>query len=214
MRKTRIFGVVIAGGQARRMGGGLKCLSKVGDQRILDRITARLRPSVSALAINSNAHDEALLASNLPLISDQFEGFAGPLAGIHAAMLWARREGGLATDGVLTVASDTPFIPADYVDRLENSFSLRDVVLARSESGPHPTCGLWRLSLAEGLLAFLADGKRKIRVFAESHNHKYVDFPDIKCGNMDDVDPFFNVNTPEDLQEANKILAQLIKAGR
>ena len=175
------------------MGGGDKCLLPLADgQSLLARIVARLAPQVGPMALNANGDPSRFAAFDLPVLPDQIAD-AGPLAGVLAAMVWARGQG---CDAVVTVAGDTPFFPADLVARLAAGRGAAAVALAATDR-VHPVFGLWDVALAVALEAALADGTRRVMDFAAAQHAVTVDFP---VG--DGGDPFFNVNTPDDLRHA------------
>ncbi|MGI9393157.1 MAG: molybdenum cofactor guanylyltransferase MobA [Boseongicola sp.] len=193
------FGVILAGGQASRMGGGDKGLLPLGGTPLLTYVIERLKPQVADLALNANGDPARLKNFNLPVVPDSVGGFAGPLAGILAGLDWAEGKGGKL---LVTVAADTPFFPADLVPRLMLAAEEGDkpIVLARTTGGRHPTFGLWPVHLREDLRTALNDGMRRVVAWTETHGTGYADFP--TAG----FDPFFNVNTPEDLAEAEALL--------
>lgn len=194
-----IAGVILAGGRSSRMGGRDKALVELGGQCLLDRLSARFSPQVSELAINTNAElGEA--ARGHKLLPDRFAGFPGPLAGIHAGLCWAETMPGVTH--LATASVDTPFLPADFVARLAGACADgASVALARSDGRLHPTCALWPVALRARLDAFLEAGtSRKVMSFAEAAGYVAVDFPAIP------FDPFFNINTPEDLATAASFL--------
>src|SRR6056297_464416 len=189
------LGVILAGGQATRMGGGDKGLLPLGDGTILDQVIARLSPQVSALAINANGDPTRFTALGIPVLPDSIDGFAGPLAGVLAGLDWAAGEG---ASHIVTAAWDTPFFPTDRVQRLEAEPG--PITLARTPEGRHPTFGLWPVDLRDDLRAELLAGTRKVLAWTDRHGTSYADFDG-------DPDPFFNVNTPEDLAAAEELLA-------
>lgn len=198
-----IAGVILAGGLARRMGGGDKGLRAVGGMAMLDRVVARTRPQVGALALNANGDPARFAAYGVQVIADVVGGFAGPLAGVLTGMDWAR----VAMPGARWLASfptDAPFLPRDLVARLVGAVEAAgaDLVCATSGGQAHPVVGLWRISLAADLRAALVDeGERKIDAWTARHTLVHVDFP------TEPVDPFFNANAPEDLAEAERLIA-------
>src|SRR5262245_32826211 len=208
MEPTVIAGVVLAGGKSSRMGGTDKCLAAIAGRALLERVVERVRPQVSRLAINANGDISRFDGFGLPVIADRIGGLAGPLAGLHAALEWAK-----ALDGggshVLTVACDTPFLPHDLVERFVGALAVasRDCCVARSARGVHPVTGLWPVSMADGLGTELALDQRKASVWADRQKVVEVFFPAIEIGGRE-VDPFFNINRPEDLAEADALLAQ------
>ena len=198
-----IAGVILAGGLARRMGGGDKALLEVGGRSLLSRVIDRLRPQVGPMALNANGDPARFAAFGLPVIPDTVEGFAGPLAGILAGLRWAEAQG---CTHIASAAADTPFFPEDMVARLREA-SQREghpIALAATmdpERGlsEHPTFGLWPVSLADDLEQALQDGLRKVIVWTSRHGAARAVFEDAGAF------PFFNVNTPEDIETANQI---------
>jgi molybdenum cofactor guanylyltransferase len=209
-----IIGIVLAGGKSSRMGGGDKALLPLGGRPLLARVVARLRPQVAEIVLNANDDPGRFAAFGLPLVADCLAGQMGPLAGIHAGLAWAwanRPESSF----VITVAADTPFFPTDLVSRLRAATSMTDpkLVVARSENGVHPVFGLWPLSLAPLLEESLRRGARKALDFVAEHRAKEVVFPPIEIGGRA-VDPFFNINRPEELAEAEALLSVTAPASR
>jgi len=192
---TRPLGVILAGGLARRMGGGDKGLLQLGGATILDRVIDRLRPQVGGLALNANGDPSRFAELGLPVIQDSIEGYAGPLAGVLAGLDWAAGQGAMH---IVTAAWDTPIFPTDLVTRLEAEPG--PITLARTPEGRHPTFGLWPVALRDDLRAELLAGTRKVLAWSDKHGTSYADFDG-------DPDPFFNVNTPEDLAAAEELLA-------
>jgi len=192
---TGTLGVVLAGGLARRMGGGDKGLLPLGEATILDRVVARLAPQVAGLALNANGDPARFARLGLPVIPDSIEGYPGPLAGVLAGLDWAHAQGAAQ---IATAAWDTPFFPTDLVARLEAEPG--PITLARTPEGRHPTFGLWPVALRDDLRAELLAGTRKVLAWTDKHGTSYADFDG-------DPDPFFNVNTPEDLAAAEELLA-------
>lgn len=200
---SKIIGVILAGGLATRMGGQDKGLLQLHGQTILDRVVATLTPQVDTLLINANGPSERFDDYGLPVISDSKAGFLGPLAGVLAGMEFARAEG---FDWVATVAADTPFFPQDFVHRCQDVADNVHVpvVLASSFDAEknkymrHPTFGLWHVSLIANLTEALDSGVRKIVLWTDSVGGSEVRF-DRDSNNRD---PFFNVNTPQDLDKA------------
>ncbi|NNK79701.1 MAG: molybdenum cofactor guanylyltransferase MobA [Litoreibacter sp.] len=195
-------GVILAGGQSRRMGGGDKGLQMLGGQSLLSRVVARLEPQVSEIALNANGDPARFDAFGLPVIADSVEGFAGPLAGVLAGLDWAHERG---HTHIVTAAADTPFFPCDLVPRLLLAAEEAPIVLAATPDpkrglARHPTFGLWPVRLREDLRASLADGVRKIVQWTDKHGTGIARFE------AEPFDPFFNVNTPEDMIRAEEIL--------
>lgn len=188
------LGVILAGGLARRMGGGDKGLLPLGDGTILSHVIARLEPQVAGLALNANGDPARLAPFGLPVIADTIDGFAGPLAGVLAGLDWAATQG---AQHIVTAAADTPFFPCDLVPRLLATGT--PVALAATADGLHPTFGLWPVALRDDLRAALQGGLRKVIHWTENHNAGTALFDDAG-------DPFFNVNTHEDLARAEAML--------
>jgi len=202
-----VVGVLLAGGRSSRMGGGDKCLRVLGGKPILARIIERLRPQVSDIVINANGDPSRFAAFGLPVISDSVAGYQGPLAGVHAALEWVRanRPG---VDHVVTVATDTPFFPADLVARfLDAGEGSAEFCVAQSDEGTHPVIGLWPVSLAQALEDSLKRGERKVTAWTKDHGAVPVFFPAIEVGGRN-IDPFFNINAPEDLAAAEALLSE------
>jgi molybdenum cofactor guanylyltransferase len=199
-----VLGVLLAGGQARRMGGGDKCLRPLGGRPLLARVIGRAAPQVRALLLNANGDPARFAAFGLPVAADVVEGFAGPLAGVLTGMEWARAE---LPDcpWIATIATDTPFFPEDLVARLLAAVesAAADLACAASGGRTHPVFGLWPVRLADDLRrAMLDDGIRKVDVWTARHRLAVVDFPTAP------LDPFFNTNRPEDLAEAERLLGR------
>lgn len=196
-----VKGVILAGGLARRMGGGDKGRLMLGGQSLIERVIARLDPQVSGLAINANGDPMRFDDLGLPVIGDTIEGFAGPLAGVLAGMDWAAAQG---AEAIVTAAADTPFFPMDLADRLAAEAPLALAATPDAERGivRHPTFGRWPVSLRDDLRAALMGGLRKVVMWTDPHGAGTAVFP------ADPFDPFFNVNTPEDLARAEALLAE------
>jgi len=204
-------GIILAGGLGRRMGGGDKPLLQVGGRPMLARVIARLLPQVERVVINANGDPARFALYGLPVVPDTIEGFAGPLAGILAGMRWSQQDLPEARF-VVSVAADTPFFPTDLVARLVEGCGRdeRTIALAASTAGTHPVFGLWPVALADDLDAFLRSGEGgKILKFADRHLRLNVPFDDLLLPDGSAVDPFFNVNTPEDAHRAEEIAAVL-----
>jgi molybdopterin-guanine dinucleotide biosynthesis protein A len=193
------LGVILAGGQATRMGGGDKGLLRLGNATILRHVIDRLGPQVAALALNANGDSARFEDLEIPVLPDSIDGFAGPLAGVLAGLDWAA---GIGVDHIVTAAADTPFFPADLVPRLLLAAEDNDkpIALARTNAGRHPTFGFWPVHLRDNLRQALQNGTRKVVAWTDAHGTAYADFP------TTGIDPFFNVNTPEDLTEAQVML--------
>lgn len=198
-----ILGVLLAGGQARRMGGGDKCLIEVGGRTLLEHAIVRARPQVHALLLNGNGDSARFQCYRLPVAADVIDGFAGPLAGILTAMTWAKAERP-AYRYVASFATDTPFFPRDMVARLRAALAAAgaEIACAASKGRAHPVFALWPVGLAPQLRAAMeSEGVRKIDVWTARFRTVTVAF------DREADDPFFNVNTPADLAEAKARLA-------
>jgi molybdopterin-guanine dinucleotide biosynthesis protein A len=197
------FGLVLAGGLARRMGGGDKALIRIGHETILQRALARLTPQVSGIVLNANGDPARFSTFGLPVVADSVPDFAGPLAGILAGLDWAAaNEPGI--EWVVSVPGDCPFLPRDLVARLQGARSAENKPLACAHSGDwrHPVVGLWPVALREDLRhAITVEDLRKIEVWTARHGVALADWP------VAPVDPFFNVNTPEDAATALRLAA-------
>lgn len=191
------FGVILAGGQATRMGGGDKGALKLGGQTMLTRVIERLAPQVEGIVLNANGDPARFSSYGLPVVADSIEGFVGPLAGVLAGMEYAASHG--ATH-VLSAAADTPFFPRDLGEKL--AATPGPIALAATqENGKiyrHPTFGLWPVDLADDLRAALQDGLRKVVLWTDKHGTSTALFAE---------NAFFNINTPEDLAAAQRMVA-------
>ncbi|MGY0792921.1 molybdenum cofactor guanylyltransferase MobA [Azospirillum argentinense] len=203
MTTKGIAGVLLAGGLSRRMGGGDKSLRTLGGLSILERIVATVRPQVGPLVLNANGDPARFAAFGLPVAADVVEGFAGPLAGVLTGMEWARAN---APDcrWLASFATDAPFIPGDLVARLAAAVEREgaDLACARSDGQEHPVFGLWRVDLADDLRrAMVEEDMRKVDAWTARYRLAVADFA------TDPVDPFFNTNRPDDLAEAERLMA-------
>ncbi|MES1155171.1 MAG: molybdenum cofactor guanylyltransferase MobA [Pseudorhodoplanes sp.] len=198
------LGLVLVGGLARRMGGGDKALIEINGVAILARVLARMSPQCSRVILNANGDPARFSSSGLPVVADSVPGFAGPLAGILAGLDWAAAN---APDiaWVVSVPGDCPFLPKDLVSRLHEARLNEKLPLACARSGDwrHPVVGLWPVALRGDLRRALVDEDlRKIEAWTARYGVALAEWPDKP------VDPFFNVNTPEDRDRAAAIAAQ------
>lgn len=202
-----IAGVLLAGGQSRRMGGGDKGLREVSGRPMLAHVKDRFAPQVGSLVLNANGDPARFQEFGLPVVPDPIEGHVGPLAGVLAGLCWAARNVPDATH-VATASTDAPLIPRDLVARLASALAdaPEKIALARSGGHLHPVIGLWPVALADDLETALRDGVRKVLHWTDRHGTLGVDFPFVRIGD-EDVDPFFNANTPEELQAASGFIA-------
>ncbi|QYX55826.1 molybdenum cofactor guanylyltransferase MobA [Roseovarius sp. SCSIO 43702] len=206
------LGIILAGGLATRMGGGDKTLLRLGDRPILAHVIDRLAPQVAGLALNANGDPARFDEFGLPFLPDTVADHPGPLAGVLAGLDWAAHEG---AETVVSVAGDTPFFPCDLVARLQWAAEgmAHPLVLAATPRDPgtdtksetrsglirHPTFGLWPVALRHDLRSALEDGLRKVVLWTERHGGREALFDG-------PGDPFFNVNTPQDLEHARTTL--------
>ena len=185
------------------MGGGDKCLLRLGERRLLDIAVERLRPQVDRLLLSVNGDPARFAAPGLPAARDLVDGHAGPLAGILTAMAWNRRRA-VSSEWLLSIAADTPFFPLDLAARLLEAAVKEGAGIAVATSGGrlHPVFGLWHHSLEQDLQkALLQRGTRKMREWLQRHSWSAVEFP-----TQGGVDPFFNINSPRELEHALSLL--------
>jgi molybdopterin-guanine dinucleotide biosynthesis protein A len=199
---VNIIGVLLAGGLARRMGGGDKPLRLLAGRPLLDRVIERMRPQVAGLVLNANGDPARFAAYGLPVVEDSIPDFAGPLAGILAGLDWAAaNRPGCAM--IVSVATDAPFLPTDLAARLLAGLEREGADLACATSGvqAHPVIGLWPVRLRDELRrALVGEGIRKVDVWTARYRLATVAFAD------QPFDPFFNANRPEDLDRAAELL--------
>ena len=194
---TDLPGVILAGGRATRMGGGDKALLTLGGETLLARVIRRLGTQCGPLALNANGDPDRFADYGLPVLPDPLPDHPGPLAGVLAGMEWAA---GLGAPAIVTVAADTPFFPSDLAERLSapGGLALAASPDAAGKVWRHPTFGLWPVALRHDLRRALEDGLRKIVRWTDLHGAAEVVF-------HADADPFFNINTPEDLAAAEAL---------
>jgi molybdenum cofactor guanylyltransferase len=201
-----IIGVILAGGLARRMGGGDKCLLPLAGKTLLQRTIERAQPQVTNLLLNANGSSLRFARSRLPVVADIYANNPGPLAGIHACLTRMSRDNP-DTEWLVSFASDTPFFPSDLAEHLHAAALTEHalIAVATSKGQTHPTFALWHASLLEKISDALAIGESlSLQDFIQQQKHTLVDF------SVDTYDPFFNINTPQDLYTAEP-LAALIK---
>lgn len=201
---TKPLGIILAGGQATRMGGGDKGLLSLGSGTLLSHVIDRLAPQVGAMALNANGDPARFADVDLPVVPDTIDDFAGPLAGILAGLDWAAEQG---ASHVVSAAADTPFFPRDLVARLTEAATARDTPIALAATNDpergalrQPTFGLWPVGLRDDLRAALQGGLHKIVLWTDQHGTAVATFDPVP------FDPFFNINTPEDLSKAQALL--------
>lgn len=228
-RNVHITGIVLAGGQSRRMfaspaGSGAgsdaiasrsgtgadalhdKGLLPLADKPMLAHVLERLAPQVARIAINANGDPARFASFELPVVADTIDGFVGPLAGVLAGMRWAAANSPQAR-WIASVSADAPFIPADLVARLALAVAAKGdaIAIAQSAGELHPVIGLWPVALADDLEVALRSGLRKVLAWTDRHGTVPVAFPPQQIGGQA-VDPFFNANTPEELAQARRLL--------
>jgi molybdopterin-guanine dinucleotide biosynthesis protein A len=202
--RSDIAGVVLAGGQSTRMGGGDKCLRDLGGRPILSHILDRARPQVDRLVLNANGDPARFAPFGLPVVADTVEGYAGPLAGVLAGLDWAAANAPEAM-WVASFASDAPFFPTDLVERMRAAVAgdMADLACAASGGQPHPVFGLWRVDLREALRdAMVRENIYKVDRWTARYRLATVEYPAVPD------DPFFNANRPDDLEAARRQLEQ------
>jgi molybdopterin-guanine dinucleotide biosynthesis protein A len=203
MPSEPVAGVILAGGLSRRMGGGDKCLRPLGGRPVLAHIVARVRPQVAALVLNANGDPARFAAFGLPVAADVVEEFPGPLAGVLTGLEWAAAQAPHCR-WLASFAGDAPFVPHDLVARLVAAVQAERADLACAASGgqAHPVFGLWRAELAVELRRAVVDEVvRKVDMWTARYKLVTVEFATTP------FDPFFNANRPEDLAEAERLLA-------
>jgi molybdenum cofactor guanylyltransferase len=198
------LGVILAGGQSRRMGGGDKPSKMLGGRTLLDHVVRSLRSQCSELILNANGDPGRFFGTGLAVVPDSVSGFAGPLAGILAALDWAATHRP-NVEWIVSAAADSPFLPHDFVSRLHTARMLAGTPLAcaRTDGRMHPVNGLWSVALRGDLRrALVEEDMRKIDRWTARHGIASADWP------SDPFDPFFNINTPDDLAEAERLLGR------
>jgi molybdopterin-guanine dinucleotide biosynthesis protein A len=196
-----MVGVLLAGGLARRMGGGDKPMRQIGGRTILERVVTRLKPQCDDLILNANGDPARFATFGLPVVVDSVEDFPGPLAGILAALDWtaAHRPG---VSLVFSAAADCPFLPRDLVARLTEALVNENAQLAVAASGgqSHPVIGLWSVALRNELRhALVQEDIRRIDRWTARYKLASVTWP------TEPLDPFFNANTMDDIAEAERL---------
>ncbi|MCC5962487.1 MAG: molybdenum cofactor guanylyltransferase MobA [Rhodobacteraceae bacterium] len=200
---TQAAGIILAGGLATRMGGGDKGLRDLAGRPLLAHVIDRLAPQVRAIAINANGPPARLAGFGLPVVADSVPGWPGPLAGLLAGMDWAAEQG---CQTVLIVPADTPFLPRDLAMRLQSATGPHGAAYAATRRGgtvhAHPVCGLWPVLLRDDLRRAITGGMRRVRDWAAAQEAGQALF------DATPIDPFFNINTPEDLARAETLLGR------
>ena len=202
--ELEVVGVVLAGGAARRMGGGDKGFRELAGRPILAHILERMTPQLRAVAINAGGPPERFAAFGLPVLPDTVEGGVGPLAGVLTGLDWAA-EAHPGVDWVVSIPTDAPFLPNDLVARLLTAVAgdRQAIATVRSGGRNHPVVGLWPVALRTDLREALVSGMRKVDQWTARHRLEVVDFE------TEPVDPFFNANRPEDLAAAEVMIGTM-----
>ena len=204
MRTNTCFGILLAGGLSRRMGGGDKALQTAGGISLLAHAIAALRPQCKGLVLSANGDPERFAGFDLPVVADDVPGFMGPLAGILAGLDWIaahRPDVALA----ISVPADTPFLPGDLAARLISARAENNAVVACARSGgrTHPAVALWPVAIRNDLRhALVVEDIRKVEAFSQDYSRAVVDWP------IEVYDPFFNANDPTNLAAAETILSR------
>lgn len=200
--KKDICVVILTGGLSSRMGGGIKSLEKFNNKTIFDRIFEKVNNQSKYIIVNSNEEGKEFNKYGLPIVKDVLKGYLGPLAGIHASLNWMKFNIP-EVNWLVSVPSDTPFLPIDLVKKLifKAKKHKKNIVLAKSKNKIHPVIGIWKCNsgLFEDLEKNLIKGTRKIILWAKSHSFETQNF------DQDFFDPFFNINLKEDLIKAKEI---------
>jgi len=193
--RLRIFGVILAGGKGRRMGGADKALLSLAGRPLLAHVLDRLEPQVEQVLISANGDPSRFAAFGCELVPDAAP--QGPLSGILAALIRAKA---LGATHLVSTPVDTPFLPGDLTPQLllAAETSPEGIALARAEDGDHPATALWPVALRPALAEFLGAGGAKVTRFTDAHCAARARFPDARA--------FLNINTPDDLAEAEALL--------
>jgi molybdenum cofactor guanylyltransferase len=208
---VNILGLLLAGGQSRRMGGGDKALRVLDGRPLLQRVVDRMRPQVAALVLNANGDPARFAGFGMPVVADSIPDFAGPLAGILAGLDWAAAHRP-DCPVIASVATDAPFLPENLVSNLHQGMAAdgAELACAASAGQPHPVIGLWPVRLRDDLRrALVEEGVRKVDVWTSRYRLATVSFPELSLGDGLAIDPFFNANRPEDFARAAALLDRL-----
>ncbi|MFL2510451.1 MAG: molybdenum cofactor guanylyltransferase MobA [Alphaproteobacteria bacterium] len=201
---SEIAVIIMIGGKSSRLGGGIKSLIKINNKKIFDIILERIQPQIDKIIVNSNIEDSEISKYKFPIIKDVKQGYLGPLAGIHAGMQWLKKNKP-EVDWLLTLPGDTPFIPLNLVSCFKEKINHDSkIILAKTNDKIHPIIGAWHTSLLTSLNEHLESGTRKILEWANNHTLEFIEF------NEKSYDPFFNINTPTDINKAEDIEKRFI----
>lgn len=200
-----VVGVILAGGLARRMGGGDKCLLPLVGKTLLQRTIDRAQPQVGQLLLNANGNSLRFARTRLPVIADAYPNNPGPLAGIHAALQWMHDKAP-QTEWLVSFASDTPFFPTDLVARLVSAAKEQQaaIAVARTSRGLQPVFALWHRSLRDTMdITLQQEHRPRLQDWIQQQSWVAVDFT------ADSYDPFFNINAPQDLYAAEEMVNRM-----
>ena len=199
IKKKKILILLLAGGLSRRFGGGIKTFAKINGVTIFEKIIGGLKKQGVNIIINANSNHKIFSNSKLPIIADIKKNFQGPLAGIYTSMVWVK-EKKLDIEWILSVPSDTPFLPNNLLDVFVSKINkAKKILIARSNNKIHPVIGIWNINLLKSLEQELKSDNRKIMKWVYKNEYDIVNFP-VKF-----YDPFFNINNKEDIIEAERI---------
>ena len=199
IKKKKILILLLAGSLSRRFGGGIKTFAKINGVTIFEKIIGGLKKQGVNIIINANSNHKIFSNSKLPIIADVKKNFQGPLAGIYTSMVWVK-EKKLDIEWILSVPSDTPFLPNNLLDVFVSKINkTKKILIARSNNKIHPVIGIWNINLLKNLEQELKSDNRKIMEWVYKNKYDIVDFP-VKF-----YDPFFNINNKEDIIEAEQI---------
>ena len=207
LNANSVVGVILAGGQSRRFGGGDKFLNKLNGKLLIEHVIDRVRSQIDHLIINSNSDAHSFENFGLSVVADSIQGYAGPLAGILSGMEWVQKNASRC-EWIVTFPSDAPFIPPDCVDKMRSCANKEsaEIVCAASGGRTHPVCALWQVELAGDLRKAMEDEEmRKIDLWTARHLISTVEFTD------QPFDPFFNINRRQDLERAEQISQTLTR---
>ena len=203
--ENKMLAVIMIGGQSKRLGGGIKSFIEFNEKKIFDRILEKTRLQIDKIIINCNSKETNLKKYKIPIIKDIKIGYVGPLAGIHSAMNWINTNNP-QIEWLVTLPGDTPFIPDDLIYNFKKKISPKSkIILAQSQNRTHPIIGAWHMSLFKSLDKKLDEGVRKIMSWANLHPIEYINYP------IKNFDPFFNINTIEDINIAKEIEKKIIE---
>ena len=199
IKKKKILILLLAGGLSRRFGGGIKTFAKINGVTIFEKIISGLKKQGVNIIINANSNHKIFSNSKFPIVADIKKNFQGPLAGIYTSMVLVK-EKKLDIEWILSVPSDTPFLPNNLLDVFVSKINkTKKILIARSNNKIHPVIGIWNINLLKNLEQELKSDNRKIMKWVYKNEYDIVDFP-VKF-----YDPFFNINNKEDIIEAERI---------